>query len=106
MTICVDCGADCPPRAGCAAGCGRPVCDACYIRHCVDGCAKARRKRRKSRDDDGWSYTPFAGGYLGFEDDDDWDDDDPKTHRIGCQCETCLQNYPEWEVLYGDDEEE
>lgn len=53
---------------------------------------------------DDWSYTPFAGGYLGFEDDEDWDP--PESHRIGCQCETCVQNHPEWHDLYGDDDEE
>lgn len=53
--------------------------------------------------DDGWSYTPVEGGFLDFEDDEDWDP--PESHRTGCQCETCLQNHPEWEVLYGDDDD-
>ena len=35
---------------------------------------------------------------------DEWEDEDDGecSHMLGCQCETCLQNHPEWDILYGD----
>ena len=35
---CVDCGQPTPQQSRCAAGCGKPLCDDCYLRHCEEGC--------------------------------------------------------------------
>jgi hypothetical protein len=38
--------------------------------------------------------------------DDDYDEDDERTHSLECTCETCIQNHPERMIYLPDDDDD
>ncbi len=61
---CADCGANCPPRPLCAAGCGQPVCDDCYLRHCEEGCTNDTPQPQQTPVSRPWGWAPTGTAHT------------------------------------------